>query len=52
MHSNVHLTLCYLGRTLNLDGDRTLGVEILVLQQHCGGNTLILYKGRISPNGA
>jgi hypothetical protein len=47
--SNVHITLCYLGRILHcIDGGRC---DILVLQQHCGGNTLVLYKGRVAPRG-
>lgn len=49
--SNVHITLCYLGRILNLGDIDGGSCDVLVLQQHCGGNTLVLYKGRVAPKG-
>jgi hypothetical protein len=27
------------------------GDEIIVMQQHCGGENLIVYKGALKPNG-
>lgn len=51
INSNVLITLCYEGRTLKLDGRRGGGssCEVLVVQQHCGGNTLIVFKGWVKP---
>jgi hypothetical protein len=27
------------------------GDEIIVMQQHCGGENLVVYKGALKPNG-
>ena len=50
--SDVQITLCYTGRGLNLESSMDPGSsEVLILQQHCGGNTVQLYKGRVRPRG-
>ena len=51
MHSNVEITLRFMGRTLNLEGYMNNICEVLVIQQHCGGNTLVLFKGIVAPKG-
>ena len=46
--SDVLITLLYIGRSLKLGGrSGATSCDVLVLQQHCGGNTCILYKGRV-----
>ena len=52
VHSLARMTLRYLGRTLDLSpgvfGD---AVNVMVMQQHCGGNTVCVFQGLLSPNG-
>lgn len=50
--SDVQITLCYTGKGLHLESSMDSGSsEVLILQQHCGGNTVQLYKGRVRPRG-
>lgn len=53
MHSNVSITLKFIGTGLHLEGFamETKLSEVMVVQQHCGGNTVQLYKGRVKPKG-
>lgn len=52
IHSNVQITLCYVGKSVNLSGFRSgQQSQVVVLQQHCGGNTVTLYKGSVRPKG-
>ena len=44
--------MIYLGGQTNLDYNQSLfqqnGLEVIVMQQHCGGQNLILYKNFLS----
>lgn len=51
LHANIVLTLCYLGRQLHLATTSKQLSMIEVLQQHCGGNTLLLYRRKLKPRG-
>lgn len=46
--------MIYYGPQLNVDSKRSrfqpAGDEIIVMQQHCGGENLIVYKGSLRPN--
>ena len=45
------MTLRYLGKSLDLSsgvfGD---AVQVMIMQQHCGGNTVCVFQGLVSPN--
>jgi hypothetical protein len=45
----------YFGPELNIEYDREWmepeGDEIMIMQQHCGGENLIVFKGSLHPNG-
>lgn len=47
--------MIYLGPQKNLVHDQLLSksnsYEVIVMQQHCGGENLILFKNYIKPNG-
>ncbi len=47
--------MTYYGQPINIDYDncwfRPKGDEIVILQQHCGGENLIVFKGYCKPNG-
>lgn len=44
--------MCYVGKALHLEGCVDSGhSEVVVLQQHCGGNTVLLYKGKLRAKG-
>jgi hypothetical protein len=61
MKSNVNIkdrcviTMVYLGGQMNLDYDQSFfqpnGIEIMIMQQHCGGENLIVFKNFVKPNG-
>ena len=52
IHSNVKMTLLFTGRNSNLEGPlRYQRSQVMVLQQHCGGNTLTVFNGSIGPKG-
>jgi hypothetical protein len=51
VHSNVSITLKFIGTGLHLGMESSLS-DVMVVQQHCGGNTVTLYKGKIKPRGA
>jgi hypothetical protein len=42
--------MIYLGGQTNLDFNSNR-VEILIMQQHCGGENLIVFKDFVKPNG-
>lgn len=46
--------MVYYGLQTNLDYERKYfhpnGDEIIVMQQHCGGENIIVYKGHVQPN--
>ncbi|CAF1144439.1 unnamed protein product [Rotaria sordida] len=48
------ITMKYFGEEINIDYDRSLFIpqddEIIVMQQHCGGENLIVFKGLLKPN--
>ncbi|XP_078524786.1 glutamate-rich protein 3 [Lissotriton helveticus] len=48
VHSNVAITMLYLGKSVRLSHD-DIGYkeEIKVFQQHCGGENLCIYKGSL-----
>ena len=45
----------YFGPEVNIEYDREWlepdGDEILIMQQHCGGENLLVYKGSAKPDG-
>ncbi len=49
------ITLTYYGPELNIEYDRGYfeaeGDEILLMQQHCGGENFLAFKGFLKPNG-
>ncbi|XP_074859455.1 glutamate-rich protein 3 isoform X2 [Carettochelys insculpta] len=48
LHSNASVTMVYLGRSVHLSHDDTdYRDEIKVYQQHCGGENLCVYKGKL-----
>ncbi|CAF5027189.1 unnamed protein product [Rotaria sp. Silwood1] len=48
------ITMIYIGPQTNIDYDQTLfqpnGYEVIVMQQHCGGQNVILFKNYLQPN--
>uniref|UniRef100_A0A8C5WKF8 DUF4590 domain-containing protein n=1 Tax=Leptobrachium leishanense TaxID=445787 RepID=A0A8C5WKF8_9ANUR len=47
-HSNVKITMSYLGKNVHLSHeDDDYRDEIKIFQQHCGGENLCVYKGRL-----
>ncbi|XP_078417929.1 glutamate-rich protein 3 [Cetorhinus maximus] len=47
-HSNVLITMVYRGKHLHLSYDQAeVGDEVKVHQQHCGGENLCVYKGKL-----
>ncbi|RDD47784.1 Glutamate-rich protein 3 [Trichoplax sp. H2] len=51
LQSLCNVTMKFLGLNISLKGtvDDQL-CEVVVLQQHCGGSTLCIYKGKLTPN--
>ncbi|NWR73719.1 ERIC3 protein, partial [Centropus unirufus] len=48
LHSNAFVTMVFLGKSLHLSHDSTdHRDEIKVYQQHCGGENLCVYKGKL-----
>ncbi|XP_036880286.2 glutamate-rich protein 3 isoform X2 [Manis javanica] len=48
LHSNAAITMIYLGKNVHLSYDHTdFRDEIKVYQQHCGGENLCVYKGKL-----
>ena len=50
MHSNVSITLKFIGTGLHLGKyamESSLS-DVMVVQQHCGGNTVTLYRGKVN----
>ncbi|XP_063689903.1 glutamate-rich protein 3-like isoform X11 [Bolinopsis microptera] len=51
IHSMSKITLRYLGKSLDLSsgvfGD---AVQVMIMQQHCGGNTVCVFQNLVSPN--
>jgi hypothetical protein len=46
--------MIYFGPKLQVEYDREWfepdGIEIMVMQQHCGGENLVVFKGLVQPN--
>ena len=53
VHSDVSITLKFIGTGLHLDSCsmESNTSDVMVVQQHCGGNTVPVYKGRVKPKG-
>ncbi|XP_035270197.1 glutamate-rich protein 3 isoform X16 [Anguilla anguilla] len=48
VHSNVSVTMVYYGKTVHLSHDDIdMRDEVKVFQQHCGGENVCVYKGRL-----
>ncbi|KAJ8375349.1 hypothetical protein SKAU_G00059290, partial [Synaphobranchus kaupii] len=48
VHSNVSVTMVYYGKTVHLSHDDIdMRDEVKVFQQHCGGENVCIYKGRL-----
>ncbi|CAK7304331.1 Glutamate-rich protein 3 [Vulpes lagopus] len=51
-HSNAAITMIYLGKNVHLSHDHPdFRDEIKVYQQHCGGENLCVYKGKLLEKG-
>lgn len=49
------ITMIYFGPNTKLDYDHSIFEpvdEIIVMQQHCGGENLIVYKDTLKPGGS
>ena len=46
--------MVYYGSQTNIDYERSLfepkGDKVIVMQQHCGGENLVVYEGALKPN--
>ena len=54
LQSRCQVTMSYIGGFLDLNRDNRLGNradDVVIEQQHCGGNTLVVYRGRLKPGG-
>lgn len=50
--SRVCVSMLYFGKTVHLSHDLTdLRDEVKVFQQHCGGENLCVYKGKLHEGG-
>ena len=50
--SRVCVTMMYFGKTVHLSHDMTdMRDEVKVFQQHCGGENLCVYKGKLREGG-
>ena len=50
--SGIQVLMHYFGTPLNLEYDRSdPRDEIIIEQQHCGGNTLHVFRDLVSPGG-
>lgn len=45
----MQVTMVYYGTRLHLDCDRR--DDVTVEQQHCGGNSVVVYNGKLRPGG-
>lgn len=51
-HSNAVITMVYLGKNVHLSyDDKDFRDEIKIYQQHCGGENLCIYKGKLLEKG-
>ena len=49
----MRVTMCYHGTPLHLECDRLdRRDDVIVEQQHCGGNPRTVYTGKLLPGGA
>ena len=52
VQSKVTVAMVYFGRSVHLSHDlEELGDEVKVFQQHCGGENLCVYNGRLREGG-
>lgn len=52
IHSNASVTMVYLGKTVHLSYDLLdYREEIKIYQQHCGGENLCVYRGKLLEGG-
>lgn len=49
VHANIKMKFCFLGGGISIERSCSLQQQIEVYQQHCGGNTLCLFKGYLKP---
>ena len=46
----MRVTLCYVGQSVHLEGSIEHNtVDVMILQQHCGGNTVCVFNGKVRP---
>jgi len=43
--------MIYLGGQTNIDYDQSFLTEIIIMQQHCGGQNIVVFKNFLKPNG-
>lgn len=52
LQSRVRVNMIYFGKTVHLSHDLTdMRDEVKVFQQHCGGENLCVYKGKLREGG-
>lgn len=52
IQSNAYVTMVYLGKTVHLSYDLLdYREEIKIYQQHCGGENLCVYRGKLLEGG-
>ena len=52
LHTHCEITMHYFGSSLKLESERfDPREEVCVEQQHCGGNTLTVFRRKIMPGG-
>ena len=52
LQSRVRVNMMYFGKTVHLSHDLTdMRDEVKVFQQHCGGENLCVYKGKLREGG-
>lgn len=52
VHSNVSVTMTFYGKAVHLTPDTVdTRDEVKVFQQHCGGENLCVYRGKLAEGG-
>lgn len=52
VHTNAHVTMIYLGKNVHLCHDLfDCRDEIKIYQQHCGGENVCVYRGKVLEGG-
>ena len=50
MGSHARVTMCYVGKSVQLEGSIEHDeMDVTILQQHCGGNTVCVFRSKMKP---